>query len=629
MNTERNFILERNQFNGRFEHLTEPSVRELCVGIVEKRIGRPTHSPIFAEMKDMVSDPLALKEAREILSTLLNLRNQSELTKTPVFLEAMRVVTLPDSQIDNTSTETFLEIEFTIPEGVRINQDLLRQLTEFYAREVWREERGTFDESPREKDELPKYTFGRFWDYDPLDKLSNKLIARMREEIIDMDGTKGEIVEEGGFIDFLEPARKKRRKDPSTGTVVFTGKKDVLELSYDFKRALGKTHLYTDDVSASMGILLFDSRPTKIDDKFIEEFFRQLPFELEGCGVSEKAILRLRPGNYRLDIREIDLYFITTLLADILAGRVEYKVNGDDIGSVGHHYRKEVNAIMAVLNSSRYRNLSFETLPGVETLVNIIHEQLIEPLAQGKLDEAQDIMLVGAPGTGKTAITTAFSRIDNGVALVSVNAKKFLSGGKRILNELASFHDRYGIHSVVILQDAEALFTNALFMGSEGAGAPVDPEKRQFVLELLNGERPTRVKFLLTVNKPGYIDEALRRRFLLLYAGLPGEDDRKLYTRMADASLARLLSDGDSDRLRSELAPIIAEESLGYPQAFVAKLSEMVLPHLRKLKGNPKKDGKLKKIVKTNSQRLKDGYPIKEIKELDQLARKVAAQTRI
>jgi len=147
-------------------------------------------------------------------------------------------------------------------------------------------------------------------------------------------------------------------------------------------------------------------------------------------------------------------------------------------------------------------------------------------------------------------------------------------------------------------------------------------------LDVLNGERRTKAKFVLTINKPGCIDEALRRRFLTTYIGLPDKEDSVLYGKIASASLFRLMPAEKDSELREMLSPILASESLGYPPAFVAKVAEMIISPLNKLNGQSKDTKELTKVVNMCAERLKAGYPIKEIRELDVVAQKIGDQRK-
>lgn len=597
------------------EGLKKPSVKILLTKPEAERLGRLTKSPIFASMEDVARDPLAMKEAKELLTEMLVGRNESPNTRKDVFLSGFRKVALYDSESDSSEKSRYFEMEFSIPEGLAISDKLLKEINELHAREIWKEEKGTHDELHKDENEYPKYCFARVWDYDSLDKRT-----------LGIKYMKDENKKEYGIL--LEPDKKKRRENSKTGTIIYFGREELLELpsGYRYARFKDKEYRYSDDVSARSGILLFDERPNNAR-KYTKEPFNHLPTEMNGCGVIKKVIFRAELGRSP-SIEEIDLYYIGILLSDVLSGRSIYGATEGDLGSVGYHYKEEISATMARLNSSRYKNLSLETLPGVEEIAGVISEHLLEPLGEGRLEDAQDILIVGTPGTGKTAITTAFSRMDTGAALVSVSSREFLKYGESILDELVKFYDRYGIYTALVLQDAESLFTNALILGSKGEGAPVDPDKRQFVLDVLNGERNTKVKFILTINKPGYIDEALRRRFLTLYVGLPDKEDVDLYNRIASASLLRLIPSQEKEELRQILTPMLAQESLGYPPAFVAKVAEMLISPLNKLNGKSNDIKEISRIVNTCSERLKAGYPIKEIEELDIVAQEIGSQRR-
>src|SRR3990170_365563 len=146
-----------------FEHLSSPSTEVLEIAPIERRIGKREDSPIFASLNGIVEDPLFLQESSAILSLLLDTRNGSERTKTPVHLQGIRKVELPNDQYGGDGYKGFTEIELSLPQGLKIDRELLTQLTEFYAREVFKEEKGTQDDKVRDDKEFPKYCQTRVW----------------------------------------------------------------------------------------------------------------------------------------------------------------------------------------------------------------------------------------------------------------------------------------------------------------------------------------------------------------------------------------------------------------------------------------------------------------------------------
>ena len=460
----------------------------------------------------------------------------------------------------------------------------------------------------KEEGELPGFAYIRAWDYDQLDKRVLRVVQVKKDGLVNEK------------YKVIENRRLQRRKNPETKNVVFVGKSHNLTAPREIRQVLNVT--YTDDVSGTSGILLHTDRPTSGLSKYINKPFSRLPIEIKGADETKKVIMRFNI-KYRTNTTEIDLYFLGVLLSDILSGRVKYAPKKEEIGSVGTNYKNEVSAVMAVLNMGRYKDMSLDSLPGMGEIAETVKTHLLEPLGEGRIEDAQDIMIVGTPGTGKTALTTAFSRIDNGCALVSIPAKVFLETGKQIIETVANFYDRYGIYTALVLQDAESLFTNTLVVGSEGSGAPVDPNKRQFVLELLGGERKAQAKFLLTINKPGYIDEALRRRFLSIYFGLPKNEDHQ---KITEACLDRSFSGEYFNAFRNLALPLITSESYGYPPAFTAKLCEMLVSPVSKLNGHSNDAEVIQILINSCSIKLKHGYPIKEIRDLDQVARRMTLQ---
>ena len=152
------------------EGLKKPSADVLLTRPEEERLGRLTKSPIFASMKDVALDPLAMREAKELLTEILIDRNENPTTKSDVFLSEFRKVDLYDSENDPSGKGRYLEMEFSIPKGLKISEKLVKELNELHAREIWKEEKGTYDELHKDENEYPKYCFARVWDYDSLDK---------------------------------------------------------------------------------------------------------------------------------------------------------------------------------------------------------------------------------------------------------------------------------------------------------------------------------------------------------------------------------------------------------------------------------------------------------------------------
>ena len=154
---------------------------------------------------------------------MLVIRNESPATKRGVFLSGFRKIALYDSESNPTEKSQYLEMEFSIPEGLVISEKFLKEINELHAREIWKEEKGTHDELRKDEDEYPKYCFVRGWDDDSLDKRTLGI-----KHMKDKDKNKYGIL--------LEPDKKKRRKDPDTGTIIYFGREELLGLPYAYTR---------------------------------------------------------------------------------------------------------------------------------------------------------------------------------------------------------------------------------------------------------------------------------------------------------------------------------------------------------------------------------------------------------
>ena len=250
-----------------------------------------------------------------------------------------------------------------------------------------------------------------------------------------------------------------------------------------------------------------------------------------------------------------------------------------------------------------------------------MRQYLIEPMARGDYRKAQNIILSGAPGTGKTFLTTAFSQENNGVAMVSLSTKAFIENMSDIVSYFKDFYDNYGILSVLAIEDAEYLFTEALPTETvDYDGVVVSASKRELFLNMLSGRTEVPLKLVLTMNKPGVIDEAMRRRFLLIHVPLPSESDTGLYDRIARVDLNNLLGEPGIGSKTEELVQTLVEYSRGYPPAFVFGLTQMVVTRMEN------NDQFSPGLVAECAVDLKNGFPIGEIKKADAYSASIANQ---
>jgi proteasome regulatory subunit len=188
---------------------------------------------------------------------------------------------------------------------------------------------------------------------------------------------------------------------------------------------------------------------------------------------------------------------------------------------------------------------SYEEIGGLEAQIVEIREAVEDPLLRPELykkvgiDPPKGVLLVGAPGTGKTLLAKAVAQKTNATFIRFVGSElvqKYIGEGARLVRELFDLA-RQKSPSIVFIDELDSVGAKRLDTATSG-----DREVQRTLMQLLaelDGFNPLGdVKIIGASNRPDILDEALLRpgRFdRIIEIPLPNIDGRteifKIHTR--------------------------------------------------------------------------------------------------
>jgi len=168
--------------------------------------------------------------------------------------------------------------------------------------------------------------------------------------------------------------------------------------------------------------------------------------------------------------------------------------------------------------------LSYADVGGLEDQIREVKEAVEDPLLKPDLfrkvgiDPPKGVLLVGAPGTGKTLLAKAVANKTNATFVRLVGSElvqKYIGEGARLVRELFQLA-REKAPTIVFLDELDAIGAKRLDVATSG-----DREVQRTLMQLLaemDGFNPIGdVKIIGATNRPDILDEALLR---------PGRFDR-------------------------------------------------------------------------------------------------------
>jgi len=554
-------------------------------------------SPLLREMQSVFYGEQSCADFSELINEILALRNESSQDRgaLSVILSRVQEVVKYVPTDDGVSARDFIELEFQLEQSLTFDDSLITEICSFLDHELTGSN---------------QVGFGRFFDTsvynESLSSQHARLMAEMQNENEDIYGRELQqrVREE------LKKQTAQERANPDTKTIIWIGTEQSVMRRRNNRGFLTEPPIPNDDVSAVPGIHISCSRPEQIQEADIHSGILSVETGNQQDRASERVILRLSTHE---QIKEITLYYIAILFADILSRRVHYPTKTPTNFIAGPYYKQEISAIYARLMQDRTRAYSLDQLPGSEQAALTIDDQQLLPLRQQRHADSRHICLAGPPGTGKTAITTALMRENTGVLSVDIPASSFISNMKRYTDDLEEFSRQFCMGVVINLQDGEVLFTDNVSEQDGQIFAQISASERAEVLNYLQGAQDTLVKLLLTVNRPDLAYIAFRRRFLMIPLLLP--EKKEEIERVICTIICQVFPDEKQQAyILSTLKDKLIDQCLGCPPDYVVHLAVSIKNLLIAEKNNSWDPDVLLELFE-EAVRLNGAYPLTDIQK--------------
>jgi len=224
-----------------------------------------------------------------------------------------------------------------------------------------------------------------------------------------------------------------------------------------------------------------------------------------------------------------------------------------------------------------------EMVHGMEAALDRIKRGLLWPLANMDLSrgidqQAESVLLVGSPGTGKTLVARQLLHEETGVFILPLDplelAKELQADKEKqtILPRIAEVSRSTGKRIVLHIDDIENMVQNK-------------EDTHSTMLNLMAGIRDSGFHILASTNDPEKIDPALlqpQRFGILLHCGLQDEEARRVILQMHTHAQSQELEVPlfDSEEARDIIVGAVASHTENFTPRYIAEIANVAKSHL-------------------------------------------------
>ncbi|GLI61849.1 hypothetical protein VaNZ11_004357 [Volvox africanus] len=179
--------------------------------------------------------------------------------------------------------------------------------------------------------------------------------------------------------------------------------------------------------------------------------------------------------------------------------------------------------------------VEMQDVSGLESIVSDLETKLLYPLMRPELyrttlwKQTKGVLLYGPPGTGKTMLAKALAKQSKCFFLnitVSSILSKWLGDANRLVRAVFSLAAKLE-PCIIFIDEVDAMLGKRGSINEHEATLQVKTEFMQ-LWDGMESSRGQRVVVMGATNRPWMVDEAVLRRFTLMYeVGLPGQCQRK------------------------------------------------------------------------------------------------------
>jgi len=228
------------------------------------------------------------------------------------------------------------------------------------------------------------------------------------------------------------------------------------------------------------------------------------------------------------------VYVASFVNRDKLEVGTRVSLNRDSLAVIGI-LPKSKDPIVSGAEVIEKPTISFDDIGGLEEQIVEIKEMVELPLVKPELfekvgiDPPSGVLLVGAPGTGKTMLAQAVARSTNATFIRLVGSEliqKYIGEGGRLVRELFQLAKEKA-PSIIFIDELDAVAAKRLDTATS-ADREVQRTLMQLLSELDGFNSRGNVRIIGASNRPDILDEALKR---------PGRFDRIITVPLPNAEM--------------------------------------------------------------------------------------------